>query len=71
MAAVARGNWLIGSAGLLSPGERVEMTVNLTDLTTPLGVSTEFTIEVKPSIGAVLVVNRTTAAEFTAVVDLK
>ena len=64
-------NWLIGSAGLLAPGERVEMTVNLSDLSPRLLVSTEFTIEVKPSIGAVLSVKRTTPAEFTAVVDLK
>ena len=62
--------WLIGSGDLLSPGERVEIRVTLTGLSTQLGLSTEFNIQVKPTVGAVLIIERTTPAEFTAVMDL-
>ncbi len=64
-------NWISGSGPLLNPGERVEITVNLTGLATKLGISKEFTIEVKPAQGATLIVTRTTPAELTTVVDLK
>ena len=63
--------WISGSGPLLNPGERVEITVNLTQLSTRLPVSKEFTIEVKPAQGATLIVNRTTPAELTTVVDLQ
>ena len=70
--------WLIGTGPLVDPGELVEVNVNTaltTDipagpLATALAASTEFTIQVRPIRGAVVVVNRTTPAEFTAVVDL-
>ncbi len=62
--------WLSGTSGFLNPGERVEIAVGLQGLATPLGISTEFTIEVRPSRGAVLIVNRTTPGELTTVVDL-
>ena len=63
--------WLSGSGPLLHPGERVEFTVSLTGLNPRLGTNREFTIEVKPTRGAVLMVTRTTPAELTIVVDLK
>ena len=63
--------WISGTGPLLNPGERVEVTVNISQLATPLGPSKEFTIEVRPAAGAVLNINRTTPAEITAVTDLR
>lgn len=62
--------WVIGSGNLLDPGEQVEVTVTLTSLTPGLGKGKEFTIQVKPSKGAVVVVNRTIPAEVKAIMDL-
>ena len=62
--------FLTGNGPLLQPGERVEITVNLSGLTTPLGTGQEFTIEVKPSLGAVLAISKKTPGEFTTVVSL-
>jgi len=63
--------WLVGGTGnLLDSGERVEIEVDLTGLTSDLGASTEFTIQVKPTKGGILVVNRTTPAALSTVVDL-
>ncbi len=62
--------FLAGTGPLLQPGERVELTVNLSGLTTPLGTGQEFTIEVKPSLGAVLAISKKTPGEFTTVVSL-
>ena len=39
-------SYLLGTGDLLDPGERVEFTANLTGLTTRLGVSKDFVIEV-------------------------
>jgi len=47
------------------------MTVTLSSLTPLLGTSKEFTIQVKPNQGAVVIVNRTTPAELKAIMDLK
>ena len=63
--------WLIGSGDLLSAGERAEIRVTLTGLSTLLGVSKEFALQVKPTVGAVLEISRTTPAEFVAVMDLR
>ena len=63
--------WISGSGILLNPGERVEITVNVVGLNPRLSTSKEFTIEVKPAQGATMIVNRTTPAELTAVVDLQ
>ena len=57
-------NWVIGS------GERVEMIVTLSSLTPLLGKNTEFTIQVRPNKGAVVVVNRTIPGEVKAVMEL-
>ena len=64
-------NWLIGNAPLLRPGNRVEIIVNLTGLTTPLAARKEFTIRLQPNRGAVLPVSRRTPAELTGVADLR
>ena len=63
-------NWLIGSGDLVDSGERVEMIVTLSSLTPLLGKNTEFTIQVRPSKGAVVVVNRTIPGEVKAVMEL-
>ncbi len=58
-------SWVIGSGDLVDPGEQVDVTVLLSSLT-PNGLEEkkEFTIQVKPNKGAVVLVNRTTPAEF-------
>ncbi|PKB79359.1 MAG: hypothetical protein BZY88_13705 [SAR202 cluster bacterium Io17-Chloro-G9] len=55
--------WLIGTSDLLDPGEQVEMIVTITSLTPQLTKNKEFTIQVKPNKGAVVIVNKTTPAE--------
>lgn len=56
---------------LLEQGELAELTLDLSALETPLGTNTQFTIEIKPPVGAVLNIQRTTPAAISAVVDLK
>ena len=64
-------NWVIGSGDQIDPGERVEMTITLKGMTPPLlGKNTEFTIQVRPSKGAVVVINRTIPGQVKAVMDL-
>ena len=63
-------NWLQGSGPLLDADERVELHVNINSLATALTTSTQFRIEVKPQVGATLVVERTTAAELKAINNL-
>ena len=62
--------WLIGSGPLLGPNEAVEMNVDISALTTPLATSTEFTIQVRPNVGAVVILNRTTPPELKNAMDL-
>lgn len=62
--------WLIGSGPVVDPGEAVDVTVDLTGLSPMLGAAKEFTLEVKPRVGAVLIVNRTTPPELRPIVDL-
>ena len=62
--------WLIGSGDLLSPGERAEIRVTLSGLSPALNASKDFTIQVKPIIGGVMVINRITPAELKTVMDL-
>ena len=45
---------------LLEPGEKMQIAVNVSQLATPLGTDTKFTIEVKPDRGSALVIERTT-----------
>ena len=63
-------SWVVGSGDLVDPGEKVELTVTLTSLTPALGRGTEFTIRVRPSRGAAVVVNRSIPAEVKAIMDL-
>ena len=63
-------NWLVGSSDILDPGEQVEITVTISSLTPLLGKGTEFTIQVKPNKGAVVIVNRTIPAGIQAIMDL-
>ena len=64
-------DWLSGAGPLLEPDERVEFTVNLTGLSTALSTSTEFTLQVKPNVGATLNIKRTTPPVLTAFVNLQ
>ena len=63
-------DWLIGSGDLITPGERVEIRVTLSGLATKLAPSKDFTIQVKPTVGSVLVIEKTTPAEFKTVMNL-
>ena len=60
-------DWVIGSGELVDPGEQVDVTVNLSNMTPVLGLKKEFTIQVKPNTGAVVIVNRTTPPEFKGI----
>ncbi|MFW5691001.1 MAG: archaellin/type IV pilin N-terminal domain-containing protein [Chloroflexota bacterium] len=56
---------------LLEPGELVEITVDVSGITTPLGPNTEFTLEVKPPTGAVLNISRSTPGAIETVMELR
>ena len=60
-------SWIIGSGDLVDPGEQVDVTVDLSNMTPVLGLKKEFTIQVKPNKGVVVIVNRTTPPEFKAI----
>ena len=57
---------------LLEEGERVELTVQLgaLDQATPLVKNSDFTLEIKPSEGAVLVIQRSTPARIDTVMNM-
>lgn len=55
---------------LLEEGELAEISVDLSGLGTKLGANTAFNLEIKPSKGAVLNINRTTPAALQPVMDL-
>ena len=59
------------SGDLVDPGEQVEITVNLINLTPLLDKGKEFTIQVKPSRVAVLIVNRRLPAELKGITNLQ
>ena len=58
---------------LMEEGERVELTISLQglDQATPLVKGTQFTLEVKPASGSVLVIQRTTPDQISTVMNLK
>ena len=56
---------------LLEDNELAEINVDLSGLTTALGNSTEFTIELKPPTGAVFQLKRTTPAAIETVMELR
>ncbi len=62
--------WVLGSSDMVDPGEQVDMTVFLTNLSPLLPKNREFTIQVKPNKGAVVIVNRTTPAELKAIMEI-
>lgn len=57
----------------LEQNERVEMTIQLKglDQATPLVRDSEFTLEIKPSEGSVLVIQRTTPPQISTVMNLR
>ena len=63
--------WLIGSGEIVDPGEQVEITVTLTNLTPLLAAKQEFTIQIKPNKGAVVIVTRTLPGELQGIMDVK
>jgi len=64
-------DWLIGSGEFVDPGEKVEITVTLTNLNPRLAAKQEFTIQIKPNKGAVVIVTRTLPGELKDVMDVK
>jgi flagellin FlaB len=61
--------WLVGDGDdLMEAGELAEITVDVTAQT--LGANEPFTLEVKPPLGGVMVIARTTPAGLDTVVDL-
>jgi len=64
-------SWIIGSGDLVDPGEQVDVTVDISNMTPVLRLKKEFTIQVKPNTGAVVIVNRTTPAEYQTVNSLE
>ena len=56
---------------MVDPGEQVDVTVYLSNMTPILGMKKEFTIQVKPNKGAVVIVNRTTPPEFKTIQALE
>jgi archaellin len=61
---------LIGSGDIVDPGEQVEITLTLTNLTPLLVEKIEFTVQVKPNKGAVVIVGRTMPGELKGVMEL-
>ena len=55
---------------MLDTGERADFWVNLQGLTSQLGASTQFTVQIKPSVGDILEVQRTTPGEITTITNL-
>jgi archaellin len=64
-------SWLIGSGDIVESGEQVEVTVTLTDLTPLLTEKTEFSIQVKPIKGAIVIVSKTLLGELKRVTPLR
>ena len=62
-------SWILGTSDLLDPGEQVDMTVTLS-LLSELIKGKEFTIQVKPNKGAVVIVNRTIPGEIKTKMSL-
>lgn len=56
---------------LLEEGELAEISVDVSGLTTPLAENTQFSMEIKPGQGGVIVVERTTPAFLDTIVDLR
>ena len=59
------------SDNLLEPGEKMQITVDVSHLSTALGAYDAFTLELKPDSGSTLSIERTIPAVVDAVMDLK
>ena len=56
---------------MVDPGEQVDVTVDLSNMTLILGMKKDFTIQVKPNKGAAVIVNPTTPPEFKTIQALE
>ena len=63
--------WRKGTGPILDPGEIVEIRVFLRGLYPPLAAQTPFSIRVSTAQGSVLMINRTTPSELTAIMNLQ
>ena len=59
-----------GTGAVMDPGDRADFWVNLEGLTTLLGTNDQFTVQIKPEVGSVLEVTRTTPGEITTITNL-
>ena len=64
-------SWIIGSGDLVDPGEQVDLTVDISNLTPVLRNKKEFTIQVKPNNGVAVIVNWATPAEYKPIQALR
>ena len=63
--------WIIGTGNLVDPNEQVDITVVVSSVTPLLGARKEFTIQIKPNKGAIVIANRTKPAELKDINDLQ
>ena len=63
--------WLIGSGDTVESGEQVEMIAILTNLTPLLTEKKEFSVQVKPNNGAIVIVNKTLPGELQGITALR
>ena len=59
-----------GTGAVMDPGDRADFWVNLEGLTTLLGTNDQFTVQIKPEVGSVLEVTRTTPGELATITNL-
>ena len=64
-------SWMTGFGSLLNPGERVEISIDLSGLEPVLGTSKQFTVELSPDEGTPLVLGRRTPAKLSELVHLE
>ena len=63
--------WIIGRGDMLDPGEQVELTVTMTNLSPLLTKNKEFSIQVNPGKAAAVNINRTTPPALKSVMVLR
>ena len=63
--------WLIGSGDTVESGEQVETIAILTSLTPVLTEKKEFSVQVKPNNGAIVIVNKTLPGELQGITALR
>lgn len=64
-------DWLIGSGDIIDSGEQVEITITLTNLTPLLTGKQEFSVQVKPNKGAIVIVSKTLPGELQGITALR